>query len=221
MVEMDERETVLGSLKGYLAELLESGVDELPFGQPVAGEREKRAAVQAPTAPAGGVPQAPAPPAAPEPAAPVHAEASSRPAAPEDSLRLDGDPRARLLFVMHGSGFAGEAGELLEKIVIAMGFGKEQVSLLSFASGEASRAAVAGRIAALAPEVVVSMGEEAAALLFQSEAPLQRLRGRFHDLSGIALMPTHHPEAMLENQGLKRDAWNDMQQVMGRLGKGR
>lgn len=209
MVEMDERETVLGSLKGYLAELMESGVDELAFGQPVAGERERSAAVQAPIAPAGAVPQAPAPFAAPEPAA------------REDSLRLEGDPRARLLFVMQGAGFAGEAGELLEKIVVAMGFGKGEVCLLSFAAGEASRAAVAGKIAALAPEVAVSMGEEAAALLLESEAPLQRLRGRFHDLSGIALMPTHHPEAMLENQGLKRDAWNDMQQVMGRLGKGR
>lgn len=219
MVEMDERETVLGSLKGYLAELLESGVDELTFARQVAGGGEKGAAVQSPPAPAVAVPRAPTP--APEPAAPVHAEASSRPSAPEDSLRLEGDPRSRLLFVMHGSGFAGEAGELLEKIVSAMGFGKEQVGLLSFASGEASSAAVAGRIAALAPEVVVSMGEEATSLLLQSETPLQRLRGRFHDLAGIALMPTHHPEAMLEDQGLKRDAWNDMQQVMGRLGQGR
>uniref|UniRef100_C6E041 Phage SPO1 DNA polymerase-related protein n=1 Tax=Geobacter sp. (strain M21) TaxID=443144 RepID=C6E041_GEOSM len=212
MVEMDEREMVLGSLKGYLAELLESGVDELTFAQPAAGGREKGAKEKAPSTPAGAVPQAPTTPAAPEAAA-VLAE--------EGSLRLEGDPRARLLFVMRGSGFAGEAGELLEKIVVAMGFGKGEVCLLSFAAGEASRAAVAGRIAALDPEVVVSMGEEATALLLDNEAPLQRLRGRFHDLAGIALMPTHHAEAMLENQGLKRDAWNDMQQVMGRLGKGR
>ena len=140
---------------------------------------------------------------------------------PEEPCRIEGNQRPRLLFVMHGSGFAGEAGELLEKIVVAMGFSKEEVSLFSFAPGKVSRAALAGRIASLAPEVVVSMGEEATSLLLQSETPLQRLRGRFHDLAGIALMPTHHPEAMLENQGLKRDAWNDMQQVMGRLGKGR
>ncbi|GAW65886.1 uracil-DNA glycosylase [Geoanaerobacter pelophilus] len=218
MVEMDERETVLGSLKGYLAELLESGVDELPLtAQPVAAERARSVAPRSQEARAEAPPP-PRPETVPAPPAPEEREGVT---APEEPCRIEGHPQARLLFVMHGSGFSGEAGGLLEKIVAAMGFSKEEVCLLSLPPGGVSRAALASRVASLAPEVVVSMGEEATSLLLQSEAPLQRLRGRFHDLAGIPLMPTHHPEAMLENQGLKRDAWNDMQKVMGRLGKGR
>lgn len=220
MVEMDERETVLGSLKGYLAELLESGVDELPFtAQPVPGGRASSAALKLESARVEALPET-RPQALQKPAPPAPEEGGGL-SAQEEPFRIEGNARARLLFVMHGGGFAGEAGELLQKIVVAMGFSSDEVCLLSFAPGGVSSASLASRVASLSPEVVVSMGAEATSLLLQGDATLHQLRGRFHDLSGIPLMPTHHPEAMLENQGLKRDAWNDMQKVMGRLGKGR
>ena len=77
--------------------------------------------------------------------------------------------------------------------------------------------AIAARIAAVAPKVAVTLGEPATQLLLASDQPLERLRGRFHDLSGIPLMPSFHPDAMLENPALKREVWSDMQQVMRRL----
>ena len=179
MVELEERESLLRSLKGYLADLAESGVDELVF--------------------------------------------SSQPAA-EPDCRMEGDPRARLLFVMTGSGFAGEAGGLLEKIVLAMGFAREEICLLSIGScpdgaQAAWRGFIAERIAAVGPEVVVALGEQSAKLLLPSEQALERMRGRLHDFNGIPVMPSYHPDAMLANEALKRDVWNDMKQVMTHLGR--
>jgi len=176
MVEMEERELLRRSLKGYLEELGESGVDELYF--------------------------------APLPVL-------------EEGCRLEGNPRARLLLLTTGAGYAGEAGALLEKIIVAMGFAKAEVCLLIMDPCEASagslRGAIAARIAAVAPKVAVTLGEPATQLLLASDQPLERLRGRFHDLSGIPLMPSFHPDAMLENPALKREVWSDMQQVMRRL----
>lgn len=181
MVEVDERESLLRSLKGYLTDLAESGVDELLF--------------------------------------------ASRPVAELD-CRMEGSPRARLLFVMTGPGFAGEAGGLLEKIVVAMGFSREKICLLSIGScpdgaPAAWRDSLTQRIAEVGPEVVVTLGEQSTKLLLPGDRPLERLRGRFHDFNGISLMPSFHPDAMLSNEALKRDVWNDMKLVMAHLGRAR
>jgi DNA polymerase len=123
---------------------------------------------------------------------------------------------------MDGAGFAGEAGGLLVKIIIAMGFAADEVHLLSFSvadSGEASatRAELLERIAAVAPEVVVTLGDTATQLLLDSRQPIADLRGSFHDLAGTPLMPSLHPEVLLTGPALKREVWSDMQQVMKRL----
>ena len=178
MVEMQERELLLQSLKRYLEELRESGVDELCFAQLPVSEREYQSA---------------------------------------------GNPQPRLLMVLNGPGLAGAAGELLGKIIEAMGFATSEVHLISFGAGSSravspAREQLLARIAELGPEVVVTLGEQAAQLLLATEEPVEKLRGRFHDLAGIPLMPTLHPDAMLENAALKREVWSDMQQVMRRLG---
>ena len=177
MVEMGERDQLFQSLKGYLEELRESGVEELQFGQSAAAELDCQGA---------------------------------------------GNPQARLAFVMTGAGFAGEAGELLAKIVKAMGFDTSDVYLLSFGAGSSgagspTREQLLARIAAVGPEVVVTLGERAAQLLLATEEPVEKLRGRFRDVAGVPLLPTLHPDAMLENPALKREVWSDMQQVMRRL----
>ena len=193
MVELQNRELLLSSLKGYLEDLLESGVDELLFDEESA--------------------------AAPEPAA------AAAGGAVEPSLRGVGNPNARLLFVLTGAGFSGPSGELFAKIVKAMGFGTEEVFLLSFgsgasASGELLRTSLLERIAAVAPGVVVALGEPAARVLLQSREPIGKLRGRFHDLQGIPLMATLHPDQLLADESLKRELWNEMKQVMSKLADG-
>ena len=142
--------------------------------------------------------------------------------APSSNCSGTGNPRARLLFVMAGAGFAGEAGGLLLNIIKAMKFTEQEVYLLSFplaASGapSATREDLVSRIDAVAPEVVVALGDEAAGLLLASGESVSGLRGSFHDLSGTPLMPTLHPRSLLANPALKREVWGDMQLVMKRL----
>jgi uracil-DNA glycosylase len=141
---------------------------------------------------------------------------------PSDNCSASGNPQARLLFVMTGAGFAGEAGGLLANIIKAMGFAAEEVHLLSFSLDAAgtpkvTREELLGRITAVDPEVVVTLGEPAAQLLLASREPIGALRGAFHDLAGTPLMPSLHPEALVEDPALKREVWGEMQQVMKRL----
>lgn len=206
MVE-SERELLLDSLKGYLEELGESDVEELQYAQ----------LPKLPIAPELSV--APKLSVAPENVPSVLPEL---PVLPEVDCQGGGNPRARLLLAMTGAGFAGSAGDLLAKIIQAMGFVTSDVFLLSFNTGSRgaqspSRELLLDRIAAVGPEVVVTLGEQAAQLLLQSGEAIGSLRGRFHDFQGIVLMPTLHPDALLENVALKREVWRDMQQVMRRL----
>ena len=74
------------------------------------------------------------------------------------------------------------------------------------------------QIEILAPEVMVALGRVAAQFLLQSELPIGRLRGRFHDRRGIPVMPTYHPADLLRSPSEKRKTWEDIQLVMARLG---
>lgn len=224
MAEMEERDLLLRSLKGYLTGLAESGVEELLFEAPPALAR--------PSAPAAASVGQAAPAvvmAAGKETAAAAAEGNGSEAAPlaavavEPVLRQEGDPKARLLFLMAGGGFSGAAGGLLAKIIAAMKFKRDEVCLVSFEPGQ-DRAAmgrvVAAKLAEIAPRAVVTLGEEAISLLLNDPAPLRELRGSFLELQGMAVMPTLHPEALLADEGLKRHVWEDMKLVMRRLGKG-
>jgi DNA polymerase len=74
------------------------------------------------------------------------------------------------------------------------------------------------QIEAIAPEVICALGKFAAQTLLETESPISRLRGRFHDYRGIPVMPTFHPAFLLRNADRKRDTWTDIQQIMARLG---
>ena len=52
----------------------------------------------------------------------------------------------------------------------------------------------------------------------KTQAPIGKLRGRFWRTRGVDLMPTYHPAFLLRNPAKKRDVWEDLQQVMARLG---
>jgi DNA polymerase len=74
------------------------------------------------------------------------------------------------------------------------------------------------QVRAISPQVVVALGRFAAQTLLGVKTPISRLRGQFHDYHGLPLMPTYHPAALLRDPALKRDVWNDMQQVMKLVG---
>lgn len=152
----------------------------------------------------------------------------------------EGSPQARVVFVGEGPGrdedaagrpFVGAAGQLLDRIIIAMGMTRESVYICNVVkcrppgnrTPEPTERRICGpfvkrQLAVIEPKAVVALGATAAAYLLDTETPISRLRGRFHIKDNLKIMPTYHPAFLLRNPGAKRDVWNDMQQVMGVLG---
>jgi len=152
----------------------------------------------------------------------------------------DGCEQARLVFVGEGPGyeedkqgkpFVGAAGKLLNRILEAMHLSREDVYICNIVKcrppnnrnpkpEEISTCVpfLERQIRAIEPEFICALGKFAAQTLLQEEKPISRLRGQFHTYQGIPVMPTYHPAYLLRNPGSKRDVWNDMQQLMKRLG---
>ena len=150
-----------------------------------------------------------------------------------------GNPAARVMFVGEGPGadedeqgepFVGRAGQLLTQIIKAMGLAREDVYIANVVKCrppgnrnpepdeiEACSPFLQAQIAAIAPTVIVALGKFAAQTLLQTETPISRLRGQFHTLGGVAVMPTFHPSYLLRNPAAKREVWEDMKMVMKKL----
>ncbi len=152
----------------------------------------------------------------------------------------DGSAQARLVFVGEGPGyqedkqgkpFVGAAGKLLNRILEAMQLSREDVYICNIVKcrppnnrnpkpDEISTCMpfLERQISVIKPEFICALGKFAAQTILQVEEPISKLRGRFHTYHGIPVMPTYHPAYLLRNPGGKRDVWNDMQQLMKRLG---
>jgi uracil-DNA glycosylase len=150
-----------------------------------------------------------------------------------------GSPEARLMFVGEGPGadedlqgepFVGRAGQLLTQIINAMGFTREQVYIANVVKCrppenrnpepdeiEQCGPFLRAQIAAIKPDVIVALGKFAAQTLLGVETPISRLRGRFHEMGSVVVMPTFHPSYLLRNPAAKREVWEDMKLVMARL----
>lgn len=160
-----------------------------------------------------------------------------------------GSPDARLVFVgeapgydedQQGLAFVGRAGQLLSRMITAMGLTRDEVFICNVlkcrppdnrtpATDEIAACSpyLFGQLTTLAPEVIVALGAPAAQTLLNTTQGIGRLRGRFHDFhpSGSAmigepvpLMPTYHPAYLLRSPGEKGKAWDDLKKVMTRLG---
>ena len=152
----------------------------------------------------------------------------------------EGNPHARLMFIGEGPGadedrqgrpFVGAAGQLLDKMILAMQFKREDVYIANIVKCRPPRnrapmpeeaAACIGylqhQIRMIKPEVIVLLGATAAHFLLRREEGIMRLRGRWLEYDGIPVMPTFHPAFLLRQEAAKRDAWEDLKQVMRRLG---
>ena len=152
----------------------------------------------------------------------------------------DGDPEADLLFVGEGPGqdediqglpFVGKSGQLLTKMITAMGLSRERVYIANIIkcrppknrNPEADEIAACSpfldqQIATIAPKVICALGTFAAQTLLKTDTKISALRGRFHDLNGIKVLPTFHPAYLLHNPGQKIKVWEDLQKVMAVLG---
>ncbi|MCG8635248.1 MAG: uracil-DNA glycosylase [Desulfobacterales bacterium] len=113
-----------------------------------------------------------------------------------------------------GSFFEGPPGELLTKILTAMRLTPGQVYICN----TSDFARIQNHINSNRPGVIIVLGEEAGNLLLKREERLSAYRGEFHRFMDTPLMATHHPSALIENPGLKRQVWDDMQLVMKQAG---
>ncbi len=160
-----------------------------------------------------------------------------------------GDPAARLVFVgeapgfdedRQGVAFVGRAGQLLTRMIAAMGLTREEVFICNVLKCRppGNRDPLADEILACAPflrrqlaiirpEVLVALGAPAAKTLLCTAASIGKLRGRFHEYHlsatgaegpSIPVMPTYHPAYLLRYPAEKRKTWDDLQMVMARLG---
>jgi DNA polymerase len=152
-----------------------------------------------------------------------------------------GNPRAELVFVGEGPGenedlqgqpFVGAAGELLTKMIEAMGFNRDLVYICNVVKCrppgnrnpepdeiQACEPFLRSQLLAIQPKVIVALGKFAAQTLLRDSTPITKLRGQWRDYQGVQLMPTFHPAYLLRSPQEKRKAWEDLQQVMKVLGK--
>ncbi len=126
-----------------------------------------------------------------------------------------GPENAALFFVdSEGSFFKGEAGGLLVKILHAMKLTPDSV----FICNASDAGAIHNRIKKHPPKVLIALGQGASQLLLNISSPEEPFRGKFHLFHGVPVMPTLHPSVLLQQPGLKRRVWEDMQEVMKRAG---
>ena len=129
-----------------------------------------------------------------------------------------------------GEPFVGPAGELLDKMIEAMGWSRASVYITNILMcrppghrnpqpDEVASCSpfLDAKLVSIAPRVIVALGRPSANTLLGNDAPISALRGRFHLRHGVKVMPTFHPAYLLREPDRKRDAWNDLKVVMTEL----
>lgn len=160
-----------------------------------------------------------------------------------------GNPDAELMFIgeapgadedRQGEPFVGRAGQLLTKIIVAMGYTREEVFIANVLKCRPNMPSAAPgnrpptpeematclpyltkQIEIIGPKVLVALGATAVEGLLKLREPMGRIRGRWHSYGGTPLMITYHPSYLLRNQSNteKRKVWEDMLLVLERLAK--
>ena len=147
-----------------------------------------------------------------------------------------GNPKASLVFVgeapgadedAQGEPFVGRAGQLLTKIIQAMGMQREDVYICNIIKCRppsnrtpeteeilACQPFLVKQLQAIRPKFICALGGPAAQTLLRTKEPISRLRGKFYDFHGIPLLPTYHPAFLLRNPYEKKTVWEDMKLLL-------
>ncbi|MDQ1524667.1 MAG: uracil-DNA glycosylase [Pyrinomonadaceae bacterium] len=156
-------------------------------------------------------------------------------------VHSEGDRKARLMFVGEAPGadedasgrpFVGRAGQLLNKIIEAIGLKREDVFIgnvnrcrppqnrtPTHEEAATCKPFLLREIALLRPDVIVVLGNTAMKNLLDTKEGITKLRGSFMDYKGIKVMPTFHPAYLLRDPSKKRETWEDMKKVREYLTK--
>ncbi len=146
-----------------------------------------------------------------------------------------GNLNAELMFVgeapgadedARGEPFVGRAGQLLNKIIEAIGLGREDVFIgninrcrppgnrtPTLPEAHTCRPFLIREIAVVRPKVIVVLGNTACQNLLDTKVGITKLRGNFQDYYGVKVMPTFHPAYLLRDPSKKRETWEDMKKV--------
>jgi uracil-DNA glycosylase family 4 len=150
-------------------------------------------------------------------------------------VNSEGNPKARLMFIGEAPGadedatgrpFVGRAGQLLNKIIEAIGLKREDIMIGNVnrcrppqnrtptpAEAATCKPFLLREIAVVRPDVIVVLGNTAMKNLLDTKEGITRLRGQFMDYRGIKVMPTFHPAYLLRDPSKKRETWEDMKKV--------
>jgi uracil-DNA glycosylase len=150
-----------------------------------------------------------------------------------------GSAIAKLVFVgeapgrdedLQGEPFVGRAGQLLTKIIEAMGMQRAEVYICNVLKDRPPKnrppepAEVAAcehflqeQISIIQPRVLCTLGKHATVALLGPDITISKVRGTWHEWHGVPLMPTYHPAYLLRNPSAKKDVWQDMKAVRDRI----
>ena len=146
-----------------------------------------------------------------------------------------GNPNADLMFVgeapgadedVQGEPFVGRAGQLLTKIIEAIGLTRQDVYIANVIKCrppgnrnpepdevDQCEPFLFRQVDTIKPKVIVALGKFAAQCLLKTDEPISKLRGREYQYRDAILMPTFHPAYLLRNPASKREVWEDMKKV--------
>ena len=152
-----------------------------------------------------------------------------------------GNPRAEMMFIgeapgadedAQGEPFVGRAGQLLTKIIQAMGYQREDVYIANVLKcrppenrtplpEEVANCLpyLLAQIELIKPKVIVALGATAMRALLDVQLGITKMRGNWYNFRGIPIMPTFHPAYLLRNPAAKKEVWQDMQTVLAKLGR--
>lgn len=152
-----------------------------------------------------------------------------------------GSPQAEIMFVgeapghdedMQGMPFVGRAGELLTKIIAAMGFRREDVYIGNVLKcrppenrtplpNEVTNCLpyLLSQIELIKPKIIVALGATAVRALLDVQLGITKMRGHWYTFRDIPIMPTFHPAYLLRNPPAKKEVWEDMKAVLEKLGR--
>lgn len=152
-----------------------------------------------------------------------------------------GNLHAELMFIGEAPGadedeqgepFVGRAGQLLTKIIEAMGYRREDVYIANVLKCRPPENRpplpeevvncmpyLLAQIDAIQPKVMVALGATAVRSLLDVQLGITKMRGNWYTFHGIPIMPTFHPAYLLRNPPAKKEVWDDMKTVLAKLGR--
>jgi len=143
-----------------------------------------------------------------------------------------GDPNSKVMFIgeapgreedLQGEPFVGKAGQLLDKILAAINFERDEVYIANILKCrppenrdplpdeiEMCEPYLLEQIRIIQPKIICALGRIAAQALLETKQTLGQLRGKIHDFDGIKFLVTYHPAALLRYPQYKRATWEDV-----------